>query len=218
MNLGGVILCGGRSSRMGTDKALLRFAGKTLLESVIEQVRLGIGEGPIVVVAAPQQQLPDLFGVEVIRDEETHPGPLAGLVKAFSSWQSPEEWAFVTGCDAPGLVPGLIAYLKTQLGVLPKAEVVLPVVGGYEQPLVACYQIKKCLAKLGSMDTRNGSLRSFTAKLTRYEVEESEIRKRDLQLESFWNCHDPLDWEKWQARKQNLMAGAVVVSRGNSQT
>ena len=89
MNLGGVILCGGRSSRMGTDKALLRFAGKTLLESVIEQVRLGIGEGPIVVVAAPQQQLPDLFGVEVIRDEETHPGPLAGLVKAFSSWQSP---------------------------------------------------------------------------------------------------------------------------------
>ncbi len=197
--VGGVVLCGGRSRRMGTDKAVLCLEGKILLEYVLDQVRLGIGQGRLVVVAAAGQPLPPLAGVEVIRDEEAYPGPLAGLWKAFSSWEGPEEWAMVTGCDAPGLVPGLLRYL----GSVQQGEVVLPVVGGYEQPLVACYHIPKCLAKLRTMATGNGSLRSFTAKLDRHEVGEEEIRRWDVQLESFWNCHDPLDWEKWRSGKQN---------------
>lgn len=214
MKVGGVIICGGRSSRMGSDKALLRFEGKTLLEYVVEAVRLGIGDGRIVVVAAPHQSLPELPDATLIRDEEAHLGPLAGLAKAFSSWQGPEEWAFVTGCDAPGLVPGLIEYLCS----VQKEEVVLPIVGGYQQPLVACYQIKKCLARLGGMDTRNGSLRSFTAKLSRHEVFESDLRPWDLQLQSFWNCHDPLDWEKWQASQRFPLLQTDPASQADSQS
>lgn len=218
----GVVLCGGRSQRMGTDKALLRFGGKTLLEHVIGRVRQGIGGGRLVVVASPTQELPPLGalgdGVQVVRDEKAFAGPVAGLARAFSllGEQESDSWAFVTGCDAPELVPGLIRYLGAQR---PKdADVVLPVVDGYEQPLMACYHVVRCLGVLRGMTLRDSSLRSFTARLGVWKIPEGEIRKWDFQLQSFWNCHQPKDWEKWVALQEPPEGAEEGFPRGSSQT
>src|SRR5215472_10050859 len=74
----GIVLCGGQSSRMGRPKAWLPFDGEPMLVRVVR--RLGEAVGPLVVVAAPGQDVPPLpADVEVVRDEVAGRGPLQGL-------------------------------------------------------------------------------------------------------------------------------------------
>src|SRR4051794_38541695 len=75
---GGVVLAGGKSTRMGTSKALLPFGPETMLQRVVRL--LGRVVSPIVVVTAPGQELPALpADVIVTRDEREGRGPLEGL-------------------------------------------------------------------------------------------------------------------------------------------
>lgn len=207
---------------MGTDKALLRFGGKTLLEHVVGRLREGIGGGRLVVVASPFQELPPLeaFGpeVEIVRDEKAFAGPVAGLARAFGllGESGGDKWAFVTGCDAPELVTGLIRYLGSRRPM--EADVVLPVVDGYEQPLMACYHVGRCIDLLKDMCVRDSSLRSFTSKLAVMTIPEMEVRKWDQQLQSFWNCHRPKDWERWVAMQTALRSGGNLADEPASQS
>lgn len=78
MNSAGIILCGGQSKRMGQPKAWLPFLGERMLPRVVRL--LGQVVAPLVVVAAPDQELPPLPAeVTVVRDEEKGWGPLMGL-------------------------------------------------------------------------------------------------------------------------------------------
>ncbi len=78
MQVGGVVLCGGQSRRMGRAKAWLPFGTEIMLPRVVRL--LGEAVSPIVVVAAPEQDLPPLpDDVRVVRDEEKGRGPLQGL-------------------------------------------------------------------------------------------------------------------------------------------
>jgi len=73
---GAIIVCGGKSSRMGAAKALLPFGPETVLQRIARIVREAIA-GPIVVVAARDQVLPPLFSRMLIAyDENEGPGPL----------------------------------------------------------------------------------------------------------------------------------------------
>jgi len=75
MNAGAIVLCGGKSSRMGSPKALLPFGPETMLQRVVR--RLAGVVSPIVVVAAVDQRLPELsHQVIVTRDEQQGRGPL----------------------------------------------------------------------------------------------------------------------------------------------
>src|SRR3954471_1186321 len=74
-HVAGIVLCGGQSSRMGRPKAWLPFAGEIMLPRVVSL--LGEAVAPIVVVAAPGQDVPPLPpAVEVVRDPERGRGPL----------------------------------------------------------------------------------------------------------------------------------------------
>src|SRR5829696_7187757 len=76
----GIVLAGGRSSRMGTPKAWLDWHGSTLLRRSCGIVARGAG-GPVVVVRAPGQELPPLpDGVRVVEDAREGKGPLQGLL------------------------------------------------------------------------------------------------------------------------------------------
>ena len=81
---GGIVLCGGQSRRMGRPKAWLPFAGEVMLPRVVRL--LGEAVAPVVVVAAPGQDVPPLpAGVEVVRDEEEGRGPLQGLAAGLAA-------------------------------------------------------------------------------------------------------------------------------------
>ena len=73
--VGGVVLCGGQSSRMGRPKAWLPFGDELMLPRVVRLLSDAVS--PIVVVAAPEQVVPPLpADVQVVRDEEKGRGPL----------------------------------------------------------------------------------------------------------------------------------------------
>ena len=104
MAIGGVILCGGRGRRMGADKARLRFGPELLLQRVVRLV--AASAGPVVVVAAADQDLPPLpADVLVVRDPVPDLGPLPGLAAGCRALPSATSLAYATSTDAPFLLP-----------------------------------------------------------------------------------------------------------------
>src|ERR1700724_95875 len=97
-SVGGIVLCGGQSKRMGRPKAWLPFAGEIMLPRVVRM--LGAVVCPIVVVAAQEQDLPPLpDGVRIVRDEEKGRGPLAGLAAGLAALAGEVEAAYASSCD-----------------------------------------------------------------------------------------------------------------------
>ncbi len=101
---GGIVLCGGKSTRMGTAKALLPFGPETMLQRVVRL--LGTVVSPIVAVAAVDQRCPSCrAGVIVTRDEREGRGPLEGLragLKALpAGWTPPMSPAATCRCSCP---------------------------------------------------------------------------------------------------------------------
>jgi molybdenum cofactor guanylyltransferase len=141
LSVGGIVLCGGRSSRMGHSKALLPFGPERLLTRTVRL--LGEVVAPIVVVAAADQELGDLpHGVIVARDREPHLGPLSGILGGLTALDGRVPAAYVTGCDTPFLSPSLVRHL---IGLLGDHEAVAAVehVNGraLPHPLSAVYRL-----------------------------------------------------------------------------
>jgi molybdopterin-guanine dinucleotide biosynthesis protein A len=134
----GIVLAGGKSSRMGTPKATLEWHGSTLLRRVTGIVARSV-DGPVVVVSAPGQALPALDGVvEVVADEREGRGPLQGLAAGLAAIGDRAEVAYVSSTDVPLLHP---AFVQRVVGAVDDGvDVVLPEVGGYRQPLSAAYR------------------------------------------------------------------------------
>lgn len=134
---GGVVLCGGRSSRMGTPKAWLPAGGETFLGRTVRVV--GAVCSPVVVVAAAGQELPPLpAGVEVAYDAADGNGPLQGLLAGLDALAGRCEVAFVAACDLPGLTPEFVAAVLAGLG---DAAACVPAAGGRDHPLAAAYRL-----------------------------------------------------------------------------
>ena len=136
MNTGGVILCGGRSTRMGTSKALLAFGAETMLQRVVRLLSTVVS--PIVVVAAAEQSLPELpEGVIITRDEQQGRGPLEGLRAGLKALPGTVESAYVTSCDVPLLVPD---FVRRMIELLTDHEIAVVEIGGFPHPLSAVYR------------------------------------------------------------------------------
>src|SRR5262245_6119048 len=116
LRTGGIVLCGGQSKRMGRPKAWLPFAGETMLPRVVRL--LGEAVNPLVVVAAPEQELPPLpREVAVVRDEEKGRGPLQGLAAGLAGLRGRwAEAAYLSSCDVPFLRPAFVRRLIDLLG------------------------------------------------------------------------------------------------------
>src|SRR4051812_9886641 len=100
INSGGIVVCGGQSTRMGTSKALLPFGPETMLQRVVRILADVVS--PIVVVAAIDQELPELpRDVLLTRDEQQGRGPLEGLRAGLKALPTHVDAAYVTSCDVP---------------------------------------------------------------------------------------------------------------------
>ena len=95
MTVGGIVLCGGKSTRMGTPKAALPFGDETMLQRVVRL--LGTVVSPIVVVAARDQSLPRLPDAALVtRDEREAKGPLEGIRAGLSALPDSTDAAYIT--------------------------------------------------------------------------------------------------------------------------
>src|SRR6184192_1290702 len=100
IRVGGIVLCGGRSSRMGRPKAWLPFGDELMLPRVARL--LGEVVSPVVVVAALGQDVPPLpAGVEIVRDEREGRGPLEGLLAGLTALDGRADAAYLSSCDVP---------------------------------------------------------------------------------------------------------------------
>ncbi|MBT4693759.1 MAG: molybdenum cofactor guanylyltransferase [Planctomycetaceae bacterium] len=134
----GIVLCGGQSQRMGSNKALLPFGDETMIERVIRILNSVVS--PIVVVAGHDTKLPPLpDSIIVTHDRQPNQGPLEGIRMGLAAIKHTATAAFVTGCDVPLLVPSFIQTLIDQLGN-GEHDVAVASEDGFLHPLAAVYR------------------------------------------------------------------------------
>jgi molybdenum cofactor guanylyltransferase len=133
---GGIVLAGGKSTRMGSSKALLPFGPETMLQRVVRLLSETVS--PIVVVAAAAQELPALpRDVIVTRDEREARGPLEGLRAGLKALPGDVEAAYVTSCDVPLLVPGFVLQM---IDLARGYDIAVMEIDGFTHPLSAIYR------------------------------------------------------------------------------
>jgi molybdopterin-guanine dinucleotide biosynthesis protein A len=135
--LGAIVLVGGRSTRMGTAKALLDWHGSTMARRVTGIV--GRAASPVVVVHEAGQELPPLPGVELVADASPGRGPLEGIAAGMRALTGRCRCVFVSSTDLPHLHP---EFVRSVARALDGHEVVAPVADGRSHPLAAVYRIE----------------------------------------------------------------------------
>jgi molybdopterin-guanine dinucleotide biosynthesis protein A len=218
----GIVLAGGRSSRMGKPKATLEWHGSTLLRRVVGIVARATG-GPIVVVRAPGQDLPAMpKGVEMTEDAREGRGPLQGLAAGLAAVDGRAEVAFVSSTDAPLLHP---AFVRTVVGAVDgEHDVALPQAGGFPHPLAAAYRIAMLPAvqELIAADRMRPAFLFETARVRRLDeallLSDPAVAAFDPALDSVLNLNEPADYQAARARPAPEVAvrcyGALRRGRG----
>jgi molybdopterin-guanine dinucleotide biosynthesis protein A len=216
----GVILAGGRSSRIGAPKALLDLAGEPLLRHVARALVPACDE--LIVVAAPESaqaaELRDGLAQEVrllarrwrtlhgtarpdrlrprvrlLHDERPHLGPVSGLASALAAARG--AIVFVAACDIPFVAPRLVAALLARAEAVPASDVVVPRWNGYLEPLLTVYRTAT-MAPHYARQLVEGELRP-TARLGLVRVDvvdEDTLRALDPRGRSFVNLNAREDY------------------------
>jgi molybdopterin-guanine dinucleotide biosynthesis protein A len=193
MTLGAVVLCGGESRRMGRAKAWLPFGPERMLQRVVRLV--ATAAGPVVVVAAPGQELPPLPDpVTVVRDPVAGRGPLQGLAAGLAALPVSVELAYASATDVPFLQPAWIERLRELIG---DHDLAIPFVEGYHHPLAALYRRSAVLPAIEAL-LREDRLRPvFLMEAVRTRVVAAEeLCAADPDLGTLRNLNTPEDYQR----------------------
>jgi molybdopterin-guanine dinucleotide biosynthesis protein A len=139
-NTAGIVLAGGKSTRLGRDKASEILLERSLLQRVIERIDGVVDE--VVVVKALGQDLPAIVSdtpVRIVEDAYPGTGPLGGIYTGLVATDARETIA--VACDMPLLQPELLAEL---LRLLPDHDLVAPIKEALPEPLCTAYA-KTCV-------------------------------------------------------------------------
>jgi molybdopterin-guanine dinucleotide biosynthesis protein A len=178
---------------MGRPKALLPFGSELLLERVVRLA--GMVARPVVVVAAPGQELPQLAAdVSVVRDSIAGRGPLQGLAAGLAALPEFVELAYATATDVPFLEPAWITRLAE---LIANYDLVIPKIGGYFHPLAALYRRRAVLPAIEDL-LRVDRLRPvFLVETVRSRVVDgTEMRVVDPDLLTLRNLNHPDDYHR----------------------
>lgn len=193
MKKGALVLCGGKSSRMGRDKATLPFGPETMLQRVVRLLGEVVEPELIVVVAAGQQQLPPLpTSVRITQDEHPDRGPLEGLAAGLRAVPADVEAVYATSCDVPLLVPEFVNELFRRLGT---QDIAVPRDGQFFHPLAAVYrpQILPVVLELLAADRLRPA--SLFDEVRTVHVAVEELRAADPELLTLLNLNRPEDYQ-----------------------
>ncbi len=191
-----VVLAGGKSSRMGRPKSLLLFDGEPLIVHIVRALKQMFAE--TIVVAAPEQELPDLPAI-LVRDEVAYQGPVGGIYYGLKAASG--NFCFVTSCDVPFLNLALISHLTSQMST---HDVAVPYWENRFQPLHAAYRTS--VRPLLKEQLDRGELRPVYLfdKVRTRKIGEDEIRRFDPEGLSFFNMNTPDDYERALQRWEEL--------------
>ena len=191
---------------MGTPKAALEWHGSTLLGRTAGIVARAVN-GPVVVVSAAGQDLPDLpKQATVVEDPRQGKGPVQGIAAGLAALSGHAEAAFISSTDLPFLHPAFIRRVLRVLDERAGTDVALPVARGYPQPLAAAYRVS--LAETAERLVKEDRLRpAFLFDECRVErLDDATLRQDpvlaalDPDLDSVLNVNEPADYRAARAR------------------
>ena len=131
----GIVLSGGKSSRMGIEKGLVKWKGKSLIEYSLEAIQELCDE----VVISSNKECYNYLGLPVVEDEIKDCGPIGGIYSCMNSVSA--DYYLVISCDVPGVVSELFMELLNEIG---NEHAIVPIDERKKvQPLVAVYS-KSC--------------------------------------------------------------------------
>ncbi len=190
-DVAGVILAGGKSTRYGKNKALVKINGVSLIERVL-CVLSSVFENIYLMTNTPNEYAH--LGLPMFEDEIKGLGPLGGIYTALKVIK--EEAGFFVACDMPLLNSDLIRYIVKSRG---DYDVVIPKIGWKIESLHALYKIS-CVPHIKKLIDRHEYqiFRFFESVKVKY-IEESDVRRIDPELSSFFNINRPEELRRLKA-------------------
>jgi molybdopterin-guanine dinucleotide biosynthesis protein A len=183
--LTGIVLAGGRSTRMGRDKASLPWGDGDLLNTVLAALA-PVCRRLIVVSNVPRTI--GLAEVAVVADQYQGCGPLAGIHAGLLA--AGEGYSFVAACDMPYLRADAAAYMaKAAEGY----DAVVPYVDGHYNPLHAVYHFRCLPAVEAQLAAGNYRVIDFYDKVRLRRVGKAELASFDPELRMLRNMNSPAD-------------------------
>jgi len=186
----GVILAGGLSARMGSDKALLPYQGGRFIEAIQRRMAELFEE---VIVATGKTDRYDFLPCRRVTDVYSGMGALGGIHAALRA--SGSDKIFVVACDMPHLAPDLIRHLCS---LAEEADVVVPEGEGGLEPLHAVY--RKGVLPFVEDSLQNGRCRvvSFFDRVRVRRVPLAEVDRIDPGLSAFRNINTPEEYRRFR--------------------
>jgi molybdopterin-guanine dinucleotide biosynthesis protein A len=186
--LTGLILAGGRSSRMGRPKALLPFGAELLIERQVRLLRPVCAE-LILVTNEPEHFA--FLGLRTIPDRAPSLGPLAGLEAGLAASRTPLHFAIA--CDMPFVEPDLI---RTMAAEASQCDAVVPQLPAGPEPLYAIWHQSALPAIRAGLDRGERSPQRLLSTLQVRWVPEAALRPFGDPARLFFNCNTPEEYQR----------------------
>jgi molybdopterin-guanine dinucleotide biosynthesis protein A len=188
----GFVLAGGKSTRMGQDKARLHLNGRTLLEHALAALRSVCRDVAILGKY-------ELYGALTPVYEDIFPGcgPLGGIHAALSNSQT--EYNLIIAVDTPFLVPEFLSHLAER-AVATGAVVTTPEINDYTQPLCTVYSLAFLPIAERALMSGNYKITPLFPRGQTLVIKEAELRRFAFSAEMFENLNTPEDMERARRR------------------
>ena len=189
-----VVLAGGRSLRLGSDKAQVEVGGESLLLRAIRRVSSLSTEVIVANASGGEQPLPSGLGVRTVADLYPGRGALGGIYSGLSEARSFHSLA--VACDMPFLN---LRLLRHMMDICEPYDVVIPRCNGLLEPLHAIYS-KRCLEPMRTvLEKGERRIISFFPMVKVHYLEEREIERFDEEHLSFFNVNTQADLDRARA-------------------
>jgi len=188
LNVSLFILAGGKSSRMGTDKAFLEWEGSTLIDRALHCAR---SVTPHVTIVGSREKFEKF--APVIEDKYLDQGPLGGIHAALAA--SLAEKNSVLAVDMPFMPPAFLLYLLEQAVASPASWVVIPRAAGHLQPLCAIYRREFGGVAENALRAGRNRIDVLFNRLPLRVIEETELKDAGFSPSIFRNLNTPQELE-----------------------
>lgn len=200
-----IILAGGKSTRMGFDKALLNICGRPVVQMIMSQLRKTFDD--IVVVTNNPGSFTGL-DARITGDILKNSGPLGGIHAGLTVSKS--KYAFLTACDMPILSPEYAKYM-VEIARQEMPDAVISQKGDWIEPFHALYS--KDLVEDIKRNVENGIYKIHDVLKTKnvVRISESKVREFSPNLDIFTNLNDMADLEKFLSRLETGVMESVLL-------
>jgi molybdopterin-guanine dinucleotide biosynthesis protein A len=203
MTLHGFVQAGGGSTRFGTDKALVRLGGKTMLQRTGELLAKVCGDVSIVTAEGNYADAP----WPRIADRWPGQGPLGGILTALHHLRATDSgvqgrdgerdscpFALILSCDMPFLTAEFLRFLADR-ALASEAAIIVPEAANRLEPLCACWCSAATIAIQTAFDAGCRKVTEAMKHVSMEVLDEAEWKRFDTDGRLFWNMNTPTDYE-----------------------